>query len=102
VKIVHAGGVAAGDLGPSSTPGVDSAAERTGRPSPLGGPTFPLNLTAAYDWPSHSGVCVVLSFTLAALFFIGIRLGIAGTVIRDRAIAVLGETVIGPASRSLR
>lgn len=34
----------------------------------------------------------MLSLTLAALFFIGIHLGIAGTVIRDRAIAILGES----------
>jgi uncharacterized membrane protein len=33
----------------------------------------------------------VLSLILAALFFIGIHLGIAGTVIRDRVIAILGE-----------
>jgi NnrU protein len=33
----------------------------------------------------------MLSLILAALFFIGIHLGIAGTVIRDRAIAILGE-----------
>ena len=33
----------------------------------------------------------MLSLILAALFFIGIYLGIAGTVIRDRAIAILGE-----------
>ena len=33
----------------------------------------------------------MLSLTLAALFFIGIHLGIAGTVIRDHAIAMLGE-----------
>jgi uncharacterized membrane protein len=38
-----------------------------------------------------SGECIVLSLILAALFFIGIHLGIAGTVIRDRAIAILGE-----------
>jgi hypothetical protein len=48
-------------------------------------------LTAAYHRRSHSGVCVVLSLALAALFFIGIHLGIAGTVIRDRVIAILGE-----------
>ena len=33
----------------------------------------------------------MLSLILAALFFIGIHLGIAGTVIRDRLIAILGE-----------
>jgi len=33
----------------------------------------------------------VFSLILAALFFIGIHLGIAGTVIRDRLIAILGE-----------
>jgi hypothetical protein len=34
--------------------------------------------------PWHSGEYIVLSLILAALFFIGIHLGIAGTVIRDR------------------
>jgi uncharacterized membrane protein len=34
---------------------------------------------------------VVLSLILAALFFIGIHLGIAGTVLRDRVIAIAGE-----------
>jgi uncharacterized membrane protein len=38
-----------------------------------------------------SGECIVLSLILAALFFIGIHLGIAGTVIRDRVIAIFGE-----------
>ena len=33
----------------------------------------------------------MLSLILAALFFIGIHLGIAGTAIRDRAIGILGE-----------
>jgi hypothetical protein len=33
----------------------------------------------------------VLSLLLAALFFTGIHLGIAGTVIRDRAIGILGK-----------
>jgi len=33
----------------------------------------------------------VLSLILAALFFAGIHLGIAGTAIRDRAIRILGE-----------
>jgi uncharacterized membrane protein len=33
----------------------------------------------------------MLSLTLAALFFIGVHLGIAGTTIRDRAIAIFGE-----------
>ena len=36
----------------------------------------------------------MLSLILAALFFIGIHLGIAGTVIRDRAIEILGENGI--------
>jgi len=34
----------------------------------------------------------VLSLILAALFFIGIHLGIAGTVMRDRLIAILDES----------
>src|SRR6516165_2505069 len=34
----------------------------------------------------------VLSLLLAALFFAGIHLGIAGTTIRDRAISALGES----------
>jgi len=33
----------------------------------------------------------VLSLVLAALFFTGLHLGIAGTAIRDRAIGILGE-----------
>ena len=33
----------------------------------------------------------MLSLVLAALFFAGIHLGIAGTVMRDRAIGILGE-----------
>jgi NnrU protein len=34
----------------------------------------------------------VPSLLLAAIFFAGIHLGIAGTTIRDRAIAALGES----------
>ena len=34
----------------------------------------------------------MLSLVLAALFFAGIHLGIAGTAIRDRAIGLLGKT----------
>ena len=33
----------------------------------------------------------MLSLVLAALFFTGIHLGIAGTAMRDRAIGILGE-----------
>ena len=33
----------------------------------------------------------MLSLVLAALFFAGIHLGIAGTTIRDRAIGILGQ-----------
>jgi len=33
----------------------------------------------------------VLSLVLAALFFVGLHLGIAGTAIRDRAIGFLGQ-----------
>ena len=33
----------------------------------------------------------MLSLVLAALFFAGIHLGIAGTTMRDRAIGILGE-----------
>ena len=33
----------------------------------------------------------MLSLVLAALFFAGIHLGIAGTAMRDRAIGILGE-----------
>ena len=33
----------------------------------------------------------MLSLILAALFFAGIHLGIAGTATRDRAIGILGE-----------
>src|SRR5262245_48324949 len=40
---------------------------------------------------SYSGECVVLSLVLAALFFAGIHLGIAGTAMRDRAIAMSGR-----------
>jgi uncharacterized membrane protein len=54
-----------------------------------GGPTLPL--TAAKHWLSQSGECAVLSLVLAALFFTGIHLGIAGTAMRDRAIGRLGE-----------
>jgi hypothetical protein len=49
----------------------------------------------------------VLSLLLAAIFFAGIHLGVAGTTIRDRTIAALGQggyrvassvaTVVGPA-----
>ena len=35
----------------------------------------------------------MLSLTLAALFFAGIHLGIAGTAMRDRAIGILGRNV---------
>jgi uncharacterized membrane protein len=35
----------------------------------------------------------VLSLVLAALFFVGLHLGIAGTAIRDRTIGLLGKTV---------
>ena len=35
---------------------------------------------------------MVLSLVLAAIFFTGIHLGIAGTTLRDQAIAALGET----------
>ena len=44
----------------------------------------------------------MLSLVLAALFFAGIHLGIAGTAMRDRAIGSLGaweKTAIGPPSR---
>jgi uncharacterized membrane protein len=34
----------------------------------------------------------VLSLPLAAIFFAGIHLGVAGTKIRDRAIAALGQS----------
>jgi uncharacterized membrane protein len=34
----------------------------------------------------------VLSLLLAAIFFVGLHLGVAGTTIRDRAIAVLGQS----------
>src|SRR5262249_48821507 len=68
-----------------------SVGARTERRSPLGRANLSVKLTAAYFRPSHSGECVVLSLILAALFFIGIHLGIAGTVIRDRPIAILGE-----------
>jgi uncharacterized membrane protein len=34
----------------------------------------------------------VLSLLLAAIFFAGIHLGVAGTTIRDRAIAALGQS----------
>jgi hypothetical protein len=54
-----------------------------------GGPT--LSLTAAKHWVSQSGERAVLSSVLAALFFAGIHLGIAGTATRDRAIGILGE-----------
>src|ERR1700739_3830425 len=37
-------------------------------------------------------LCAVLSLLLAAIFFAGIHLGVAGTTIRDRAIAALGES----------
>jgi hypothetical protein len=40
---------------------------------------------------SHTGECAVLSLILAALFFAGIHLGIAGTAMRDRAIGILGK-----------
>ena len=40
---------------------------------------------------SHLGERIVLSLVLAALFFVGIHLGIAGTTIRDRAIGILGQ-----------
>jgi uncharacterized membrane protein len=53
---------------------------------------LPTKPTAAYHRSSNSGECIVLSLTLAALFFIGIHLGIAGTLLRDRAIAILGES----------
>ena len=33
----------------------------------------------------------MLSLVLAALFFAGIHLGIAGTAIRDRAVGILGK-----------
>ena len=49
-------------------------------------------LWATRQFPhSHSGGNAVLSLILAALFFIGIHLGIAGTATRDRAIGILGE-----------
>jgi uncharacterized membrane protein len=34
----------------------------------------------------------VLSLLLAAIFFAGIHLGVAGTTIRDRAIVALGQS----------
>jgi uncharacterized membrane protein len=34
----------------------------------------------------------VLSLLLATIFFAGIHLGVAGTTIRDRAIAALGQS----------
>ena len=34
----------------------------------------------------------MLSLLLAAIFFAGIHLGVAGTTIRDRAIAALGQS----------
>ena len=37
-------------------------------------------------------LCAVLSLLLAAIFFAGIHLGVAGTTIRDRAIAALGQS----------
>jgi uncharacterized membrane protein len=37
-------------------------------------------------------LCAVLSLLLAAIFFAGIHLGVAGTTIRDRAIAALGRS----------
>jgi len=48
-------------------------------------------LRAAEHGFSHSGERAVLSLLLAALFFTGIHLGIAGTQMRDRAIGMLGE-----------
>jgi len=54
-----------------------------------GEPTFPLR--AAKHWLWHSGESIVLSLVLAALFFAGIHLGIAGTAVRDRAIQILSE-----------
>jgi uncharacterized membrane protein len=50
--------------------------------------------TPPYRLRSHNGErrtrCA--SLLLAAIFFAGIHLGIAGTTVRDRAIAALGES----------
>jgi uncharacterized membrane protein len=37
-------------------------------------------------------LCAVLSLLLAAIFFAGTHLGVAGTTIRDRAIAAFGQS----------
>jgi uncharacterized membrane protein len=47
---------------------------------------------AQFSFASWNGACAVLSLLLAAFFFAGIHLGVAGTTIRDRAIAALGQS----------
>src|SRR5689334_15962839 len=37
------------------------------------------------------GERIVLSLVLAAIFFTGLHLGLAGTTLRDRAVAALGQ-----------
>src|SRR5215469_1529690 len=73
----------------SLTPGCRMPAARVICLSPLGRTNLPIN--SSQHWLSQSGECAVLSLVLAALFFTGIHLGIAGTAMRDRAIGILGE-----------
>jgi uncharacterized membrane protein len=44
----------------------------------------------------------MLSLVLGAICFAGIHLGVAGTTLRDRAIAVIGEAPTVRCSRSSR
>src|SRR5215467_6143610 len=71
------------------TPGCGLPAERVICLSPLGRTNPPIN--SSQTLVSQSGECAVLSLVLAALFFAGIHLGIAGSAMRDRAIGILGE-----------
>jgi uncharacterized membrane protein len=48
-------------------------------------------IRGAHLFPGN-GASAVLSLLLAAIFFAGLHLGVAGTTIRDRAVAALGES----------
>src|SRR5207245_238534 len=52
-------------------------------------------IKTATPWPERvdagNGERVVLSLVLAAIFFTGLHLGVAGTTLRDRVAAVLGQ-----------